>query len=157
MVAPVPAHISKLRPRVPAAALPPTTHYPPLTAHSLFSCLQTLNSFASYRIPATPAVSCDYALFCATALADPSYFQWLPHSFYRHGGVPLHHSRRQSFRLPARQRFCLQEFGASLSSLCTLSCTRFLYFQWLAASFPKTPGVGVSRMQLFRLRTRRRR
>ena len=57
--------------------------------------------------------------------------------------------------LPAYQLICLHRLGASLSSLCALSCVRFLYFQWLAASFPKTPGVGVSRMQLARLRTRR--
>ncbi len=44
------------------------------------------NSFASYHIPATPAVSCSCALFRATARSYPSYFQQLPHSFYRHGG-----------------------------------------------------------------------
>jgi hypothetical protein len=120
MVAPVPAQISKLPPRLPVAALrrplpdsrpvnplqplssliaapvlcqntrvggtailvsarPSTAHYPLPTF---------VNSFASYHIPATPAVSCDYALFCATTRRDPSYFQWLSHSFYRHGGAP---------------------------------------------------------------------
>jgi len=55
-----------------------------------FSRLRVLNPFASYHIPATPAVSCDYALFCATARRHPSYFQWFPHSFDRHGVcVPL--------------------------------------------------------------------
>jgi len=44
------------------------------------------NSFASYHTPATPAVSCSCALFRATARSYPSYFQQLPHSFYRHGG-----------------------------------------------------------------------
>src|SRR6266436_3481324 len=44
------------------------------------------NSFASYHILASPAVSYNYALFCATARRYLSYSQWLPHSFYRHGG-----------------------------------------------------------------------
>jgi hypothetical protein len=45
MVAPVPAQISKLPPRLPAAALrPPTTHYPPLTAHSHFQLLCFLSN-----------------------------------------------------------------------------------------------------------------
>jgi hypothetical protein len=43
-----------------------------------------------------------------------------------------------------RQLFCLRRLGASLSSLCALFRTRFLCFQSLAASFPETPGVGVS-------------
>ncbi len=38
---------------------------------------------------------------------------------------------------------CSQQFAASLSSLCSLFGTPFLCFQQLAASFPKTPGVGV--------------
>src|SRR5258708_12577914 len=42
------------------------------------------------HIPATPVVSCNYALFRATARRYPSYSQWLPHSFYRHRrGTPL--------------------------------------------------------------------
>src|SRR6266404_7310748 len=42
--------------------------------------------FASYYIPVTPAISCNYALFCATARLHPLYFQWVPHSFRCHGG-----------------------------------------------------------------------
>ncbi len=37
--------------------------------------VQACKSFASYHIPATPAFSCDYALFCATARRYPSYSQ----------------------------------------------------------------------------------
>src|ERR1700730_13488381 len=48
--------------------------------------LRHANSFASYHIHVTPAVSCNYALFRATARRYPSYSQQLPHSFYRHGG-----------------------------------------------------------------------
>jgi hypothetical protein len=64
---------------------PPTAHYPLLTTHSP---LPALNSFASYHIPATPAVSCSYALFCATARRYPLPFQALAHSFHRHGVYP---------------------------------------------------------------------
>jgi hypothetical protein len=45
-------------------------------------------SFTCYHIHSTPAVSCNYALFCATAPTYPSDFQSVPHSFYRNGGVP---------------------------------------------------------------------
>jgi len=54
-----------------------------------FSRLRARNPFASYHIPANPAISSNYALFCATALRYPLCFQELPHSFYRHGGDPL--------------------------------------------------------------------
>ncbi|MCU1241970.1 MAG: hypothetical protein JWO71_2696 [Candidatus Acidoferrum typicum] len=64
---------------------------------------QTANSFASYYIHVTPAASCSYALFCATAPSYPSHFQSLPHSFYRNGGgTPLGLCRCPS-RLPIRQ------------------------------------------------------
>jgi hypothetical protein len=53
-----------------------------------FSCLPARNPFAPYHIPATPAFSCNYALFSATARRYPSCNQEVPHSFYRHGGVP---------------------------------------------------------------------
>ena len=61
----------------------------PTLRHSGLPTLGSSKSFASYHIPATPAVSCNYALFCATALRYPSYSQGFPHSFYRHeGGTP---------------------------------------------------------------------
>src|SRR6267143_708814 len=44
------------------------------------------NSFASYHILVSPAVSYNYALFCPPARRYLSSFQWLPHSFYCHGG-----------------------------------------------------------------------
>jgi hypothetical protein len=55
---------------------------------SVNSARTLTNSFASYHILVSPAVSYNYALFCATARRYLSYFQWLPHSFYRHGWVP---------------------------------------------------------------------
>jgi hypothetical protein len=102
----------------------------------------TCKSPVCYHIPVTPAVSCNYALFCATARRYPSCCQWLPHSFYRHGGMARKPSRRQTFRPPTCQLFCLQKLGASLSSLCTFFCIRFLCFQSFAASLPKTSRVG---------------
>ena len=165
MVAPVPAQISNLRPHLPVRAR--RSSLPLLTAHHqlptllllrsqrslrcAFSRLRAINPFASYHIPATPAVSYDYALFCATARRHPSYFQWLPHSFDRHGGVPpptfLSGPRRFSASVPRWQIPCSQKLAASLSSLCALFGTRSLCFQPLAASFAKTPGWGYPGMQ----------
>src|ERR1700726_1294456 len=65
---------------------------PALLASEIFN-LQTLtstNSCARYHIHVTRALSCLYALFCATAPSYPSHFQSVPHSFYRNGGVPPH-------------------------------------------------------------------
>ena len=96
MVAPIPAQISKLPPRPPAAALPST----PLC--DLCACL---------RGQAPHSVS---SVLCFSPSSDAQ----------------------------ASQPFCLHRTGASLSSLCALFRTRFLYSQQLAASFPKIPGVG---------------
>jgi len=52
----------------------PTTNAPPLTAHCPFFRLRELNSFASYHIHPTPAVSCDYALFAQRRAAIPPIF-----------------------------------------------------------------------------------
>ena len=53
---------------------------------SIDSARTLTNFFVSYHILVNPAVSHNYALFCATARRYLSYSQWLPHSFYRHGG-----------------------------------------------------------------------
>jgi len=48
-------------------------------------------SFPSYYIPASQAVSCSYALFCATGFLHLSCFQYLAHSFnVDGGGTPSH-------------------------------------------------------------------
>jgi hypothetical protein len=117
MVAPVPAQISKLLPRLPVAALRrPLPTLP--TAH--------------YLLPVTP--------FCAFCLPRASR------------GAPVSATSVLRFSpsssAQARQLSCLHRFAASLSSLCALSCTRFLCFQQLAASFHKTPGWGVPRFPL---------
>src|SRR6266478_694498 len=44
------------------------------------------NSFVSYHILVNPVLSCNYALFCATASQQVQRPQSLAHSFYRHGG-----------------------------------------------------------------------
>ena len=68
------------------------------------SFMQSRNSLASYHIPATLAVSCSYTLFCATAHGYLPYSQWLPHSFYRHGGgTPLHGQIPQRLLQPRPQ------------------------------------------------------
>jgi hypothetical protein len=163
MVAPVPAQISKLRPRLPAAALRP----PLLTTH------HSLPTFCSFK-RSTP-------LLPITSL-QPQQFHAITHSFaQRRAAIPPIFNSFRTLSIvtgvypsatpvllaprplcrafpsprvlkPANSRVCI-----GLPPLCTLSCTRFLCFQQLAASFPKTPGVGVSRMYLSRLRTRRRR
>ena len=114
MVAAVPAQISKLPLRVPAAAL-----RRPLTHHSL---------------PTTPL--CD---LCACLRRQ------VPHSV----SSVLRFSPISG--KPANSRVCI-----GLPPLCTLSCPRFLCFQQLAASFPKTPGVGVPRYDSWTLSRSRR-
>src|SRR6266436_9608674 len=128
-------------PTRPASPLPATTPCPLPTTHYPFSFsrLRALNSFASYHVPAAPAVSCDYALFCATARRYPSYFQWLPHSFYRHGGVPFIIPDVQTFG-PANMPTLL------LSNACRLfavSCELPSFvFNRLEPLFQKHPGGG---------------
>jgi len=160
MVAPVPAQISKLRPRLPAGARRRSqpllaTHYSLPTLLLLrfqrslscaFSRLRALNPFASYHIPVTPAVSCDYALFCATARRYPFYYQWLPHSFYRHGGVLPQHF------LSGPRRLCVQCLDGkshvlrNLQPLCRLfalfSALPSFVFNRLQPLLPKHPGWG---------------
>src|SRR6266436_2703120 len=69
-------------------------------------CRQSVKSFAAYHIPATPAFSCNCALFCAMGIRYSICFQYFTHSFCRHrGGTPSTlakvkrlqsgHSRRQ--------------------------------------------------------------
>src|SRR5229473_365220 len=126
MVAPVPAQISKLCPRLHDAArrrfLPlPTTHHslPTLLLSPL--CFHTL----------TNQFSCNPFLF--TSIQNPRGC----------GAKKPKLSTAFSVRsVPLWQIHLFQELAASLSSLCTLFRTRFLCFQSLAASFSKTPGWG---------------
>jgi len=64
------------------------------------------------------------------------------------GASPLVQGLRVSVSLPAPalsgwQIPCSQQLAASCTSLCAFFRTPFLCFQELAASFSKTPGVGV--------------
>jgi len=51
------------------------------------------NSVVSYHILVNPLLSCNYALFCATASQQAQRPQSLAHSFYRHGGGTPHSER----------------------------------------------------------------
>jgi len=116
MVAPLPARISKLRRR-----------------------LHDANTRSKHLPPSS-------ALRDANISPVLSTFRILPVTTRRHhAGVHLFIPPDDRLSdLPAYQLICLHRLGASLSSLCALFCIRFLCFQSFAASFPKTPGVGVS-------------
>jgi len=146
MVVPVPAQISKLRPRLPASRLPlPTRVFgtrPPLTPLPLITSIQPqyfhaiTHSFAQRRAAIPPNINS---------------FRTLPVATEVYPLRPLCSALRAlcvalfpPSSAQARQLVCLHRLGASLSSLCALFCIRFLCFQSFAASFPKTPGVGVS-------------
>jgi len=64
-------------------------------------------------------------------------------------GVTLRHSYSRLLRLSVSvslwQIPCSQQLAASCTSLCALFRAPFLCFQSFAASFSKTPGVGVPR------------
>jgi len=68
-------------------------------------------------------------------------------------GVPLHHSRRSDVRTCERANSFVYR---GLVPLCPLLRALALCFQWLAASFCKTPGVGVC-PQTLRLKSTRSR
>jgi hypothetical protein len=81
-----------------------------------------------------------YPVICTTWRQYLSCSQQLPHTSRRHGGCtppPFPTFRRSD--LQTCQLFCLQRLSASLPSFANLA----LCFQWFAASFCKTPGVGV--------------
>src|SRR5258708_30767152 len=108
--------------------LPVATGVYPTTDLRIF---RDANSFASYHIPATPAVSCNYALFCATARRYPSYSQQLPHSFCRHrGGTPV-----ASVLRPPDPLCCA--FSRSCS-LCVFSNLQPLFFSLLSFCQPNS-------------------
>jgi hypothetical protein len=172
MVAPVPAQISKPRARLrtpprrrfPAHSRPSCK--PRLLTASPFGPLIPPQPDVFSRVPrpihCQPLTPFSAALyfhnltnpFSSAIDKDLLYLQELTNPFFRNspvftfiqnpGGVEVflsgwsrvtgHESQVTSFHLLA----------ASLASLCALSCTRFLYFQQLAASFRKTPGWGVA-------------
>jgi hypothetical protein len=120
MVAPVPAKITTPRLHPPAA----TRRRPLLTTHHSLPTLFLPPSSASRAVNISPVLSS---------------FRILPR---RHGGVQFMIPDVRLSDLSACQVFCLHRVAASLSSLGTLFCIRFLCFQSFGASFHKTPGVG---------------
>ncbi len=120
MVARVPAQVSKFPPRLHAA----NTHTKQLPPSS------PLSAPRNARIPSV--LSSLRILPVVTGV----YHQSIPDD--RPSG------------LQTCQPFCLHRLGASLPSLSAFFCTRFLCFQSFAASFPKTPGVGVPARELVR-------
>ncbi len=127
MVAPVPAQISKLRTRLPAAARRRSS--PLLTTHNALHTV-FLSPLCFHTL--TNPFSCNPFLF--TSIQHP------PGCGLRNPKLSTDFSVRS---VPLWQIHLFQELAASLSSLCTLFRTRFLCFQSFAASFPKTPGVGT--------------
>ena len=126
MVAPVPAQISKLRTRLPAAARRRSS--PLLTTHDALHTV-FLSPLCFHTL--TNPFSCNPFLF--TSIQNP-----------RGCGVknPKLSTAFSVRSMPLWQIHLFQGLAASLASLCTLFRTRFLYFQSLAASFRKIPGVG---------------
>ena len=155
MVVPVPAQISKLRPRLtvlPAAVRRRrllTVHYSlptlfspgfkhstpllPITSLQLQQFHEITHSFVQRRSAIPPIFNGFRTLSIATGVYPPPTF--------------LSGPRRFSASVPRWQIPCSQKLAASLSSLCALFGTRSLCFQPLAASFAKTPGWGYPGMQ----------
>ncbi|SRR6266404_4180202 len=65
------------------------TNYRYLYTLGYVSSSKPLKSFPSYHIPANPALSWGYALFCATAAHYLFCSQWLAHSFHCDRGGTL--------------------------------------------------------------------
>jgi hypothetical protein len=135
MVAPVPAQISKLASRPPAAHLPlrtpPFTMRPPLTPLLLITYIQP---------PYFQAITHSFAQRQSTIPPNINSFRTLPVATGVH---PVQLQILSVLSVPQWQIHFFHSLGASLPSLCDLFCTRFSCFQSFAASFPKTPGVGV--------------
>jgi hypothetical protein len=111
---------------------------------------RTSNSFASYYIHVNPAVSCNYALFCAMAVRYPSHFQSFPHSFYRHGGGTLYPERtHEGPHYPYQRSFFVSSFLAAHRRLlrkppttrCPLPTTPAHYPLFFGNSFHSIPST----------------
>ncbi len=163
MVVPVPAQISKLRPRLPDGARRRsllTTHHPLPTTRYPLSCCSGLSDLC---VAPFPVFERSTPLLPITSL-QPQQFHAITHSFaQRRAAIPpifngfrtlsiatgVYTPPNVPFRtspplcsVPRWQIPCSQKLAASLSSLCALFRAPFLCFQELAASFAKTPGVG---------------
>jgi hypothetical protein len=88
----------------------------------------------SRSLHSTPLLPMVSALFCSTALTQPFSFQSLPHSFYRHGGVPPS-SHSGSPSLPRVSRGAVRARGTRRSPLVALDRIQVLLFHTLPNSF----------------------
>jgi len=108
------------------------------------------NSCASYHIPATPMLPCNYKLFPAMANTYPPHNQQLPHSFHAHRGWhPKHHDAgrlsavsifRSGRRSANDQSLCFQRRTASYFLLPLFSRLPSFVFNRLQPLFAKHPG-----------------
>src|SRR5712675_927246 len=78
------------------------------------------NPFPSYHMPVTPIPSSTYALFSVTALPQLPWDQQLPHSFYRHGGVPLQEIHSSSLSHPPQKGQTMNQQEPSSNSPASL-------------------------------------
>ena len=79
-------HASRRHAGVPSATSVFRARCPLCCAFSLFPGLEHANSFASYHIPATPAVSCNYALFALFSALRSFVFNSLQPLLEKHPG-----------------------------------------------------------------------
>ncbi len=138
MVAPVPAQISKLCPRLHDAARrrrPPTTHYPPLTTHYSLSCCH-------------PFV---FILPCPDQRGVQIHFPATPFFSHRYKTPGSVGSTTQSSPRLSLRALCLcgkSIFFKSLRPLCRLfsrfSALVSFIFNRLQPLFPKHPGGGTT-------------
>src|SRR6266852_1055849 len=98
--------------------------------------------FPSYHIPATPAVSCDYALFCATAPRYPPYSQWLPHSFALNGNFFFRQPFSCVHSFSLRHSAPSLEFPVTCSLLCISKKVKSFGIKQIRPLFAKHPGWG---------------
>ncbi len=82
---------------------------------SSLRAFQPRKPFPSYHIPANPAVSCNYTLFCATGIRYRPCFQQIPHSFADdRGGTPLQ-TRQTKVRRRMLHTFAARVFNINFS------------------------------------------
>src|SRR6267143_4357638 len=117
MVVPIPAQVSKLRPCVPAA--PHRRSLPLLTTHHSLPSLLTKRRHLHHVAPISLPFSAASAYFPSPR------------------GCTLHHSRGSDVRTCKRANAFVYK---NLPPLYHLLRALALCFQWLAASFCKTPG-----------------
>ena len=135
MVARRPAQISKLAPRLPAvpsrsSSFRPVNVLSPLdSAPTKIVCLSTK----------ADALTASDSVLTDIPSGNPFVIRC-----YENTGAGGMFRLRCSRAGHESQVTSFHSLAASLSSLCALFCTRSLSFQWFAASFPKTPGWGVS-------------